>query len=345
MEKQILELSWATIARIVFTFFVLYLVFLIQDILILAVFGLVISIVFEVPARILSKYVARPLAVFFLYTAVFVTLSFLIYIPASSIVKEVGNFIDLFPLYFEQVSPPLRKLGIEAFRDIQNFVSSLEGLVSVITSNVLNVLFSIFGGISSTIFVVSMALFLSLEGSEIKNALSMFFPDRDKALVEELWARAEKRVGFWFLRVVAGCLFLGVSFYISLFFLGTNYPLSLALVGGIANFVPLVGPVLATLVIFMILALDSLSSALFGVLIYAALQQIENNIVSPLLAKRFADLSPVLVLVALAAGGKLFGLLGAVLMVPLVGVVVEFVTGFLHARRGKTSIEITENLE
>ena len=64
MEKQILEISWSTIARIVFTFFALYLVFLIQDILILAVFGFVISIVFEAPIRILSKRINHSLAVF-----------------------------------------------------------------------------------------------------------------------------------------------------------------------------------------------------------------------------------------------------------------------------------------
>ena len=344
MEKQILEISWSTIARIVFTFFALYFVFLIQDILVLTVFGLVVSIVFEAPTRLLSKYIARPLAVFFLYAAVFAVISFLIYIPASSIVKEVGSFIKLFPLYFEQVSPPLHKLGIEAFKDIENFVSSLESIVDIMTSNVLNVLFSIFGGISSTIFVISIALFLSLGGGEIKKALCLLFPEKDKALVEELWVRAEKGVGFWFLRIIVGCLFIGVTSYISLLLLNANYPLSLALLAGIANFVPLIGPVLATLIMFMVLALDSLSGALFGVLIYTVLQQVENNIVGPLLVKKFVNLSPVLVLVALVAGGKLFGLLGAVLMVPLVGIIVEFTTGFLQARKEKISIEIVEKL-
>jgi len=88
--------------------------------------------------------------------------------------------------------------------------------------------------------------------------------------------------------------------------------------------------------------LDSLSGALFGVLIYTVLQQVENNIVGPLLVKKFINLSPVLVLVALAAGGKLFGLLGAVLMVPLVGVIVEFTMGFLQARKEKIPIKIVE---
>jgi len=340
METQTLEISWRSIFRIVITFFALYTVFLIQDILLLSVFGLVIAILFEAPIRILSKKMPKGLAIIFLYSSVLVLLSFLIYLPASSLVDETKEFINLFPVYFEQIAPPLRKLGLHAFEDINSFIAAMEKTADVLSSNVLNVLFSIFGGVASTIYVLSIAVFVSLEGDNLRKTLSLFFSREDKKFVERLWLRSEKKVGFWFLKIIIGCLFLGIASYISFLVLDTDYPLSLALLAGVFNFIPIVGPIIATFIIFMVLALDSLSKALLSVLIYGVLQQIENNIVGPLLARKFAKLSPVLVLISLAAGAKLFGLLGAILMVPLVGVLAEFSKGFFERRQERSNVEV-----
>lgn len=344
MEERTLEISWLSIFKVVLVFFGLYTVFLIQDILLLSVFGLVIAILFEAPVRELSKRIPRWLAVIFLYAFTFTLLCFLIYLPASSLVAEIREFVNLFPVYFEQLAPPLRKLGIKAFQDMENFVKAMEQAVEVLSSNILHILFSIFGGIASTVFVVSIAAFVSLEGDKLEEVLALFFSERDRDFVQGLWRASEKKVGFWFLKIIVGCLFLGITSYFGFLIIDANYPLSLAFLAGVANFVPIIGSALATLVIFMVLALDSFSKALFGALIYAVLQQIDNNILGPLIVKKFAKLSPVLVVISIAAGGKLFGLLGSVLMVPLVGVVVEFGKGFLKRRRNhlEKRIEVKE---
>ncbi len=339
-EHQTLEVSWEAILKIILTFFTLYVVFLIHDILILSVFGLVITILFEAPARALSRRMPRWMAVVFLYLATFVVLSFLIYLPASSLVAEIRQFIELFPLYFEKVSPPLRRLGLKAFEDLENFVKYLEQVASVISSNIFSVLFSIFGGVASTIYVISISFFLSLEGDQIEKVLVLFFPKKDRKFVFSLWNRSEKKVGYWFLRIVLGCIFLGFGSYVSYRFMGVENPVSLAVLGGAANFVPMIGPALGVVGIFLMLAIDSVSEAFLGALIYLLLQQIEDNILAPFLFKKFTGLSPVLVLVSLTAGGKLFGVLGAVLMVPLVGVVFEFVKGILERRRERLDAEL-----
>ncbi len=323
-----MELSWGAILRLVLVFFAAYLVFLVQEILILAVFGLVIAMLFEGPIKKLSRFTSRPLATVFLYVATFALLSFLIYLPISSLVEEIKDFLNLFPVYFEQVSPPLRRLGFDAFKDIETFTTYLEELAGVLRSNILNVFFSFFGGLASTVFVLSIALFISLEGKEIEDALVVAFPERKRKWVKKVWDRAEKRVGFWFFKIIIGCIFLGVTSYTSFLLIGIDYPLSLGVLAGIADFIPMIGPAVSSIAIFMIVSLDSLPRAILAVAVYFILQQIENNIIGPLLTKKLVGLSPVLVLVSLAVGGKLFGLLGSILMVPLVGIIVEFVKAF-----------------
>lgn len=333
MEEKSFSISWTTIFKVAAVFFAAYLVYLIHDILVLSVFGLVISILFETPVRLLEKKMPRALAILFLYIFVFVVISLLIYLPATQVVAEVGQFIKFFPLYFEQISPGFRILGIEAFKDLDNFTQAIEQMAQVMTSNVLNVLFNIFGGISSTIFVISMAIFLSLEKNSVQNALALLFSEQDRRFIQSLWRRSQKNVGFWFLRTFIGCLFIGLISYIAFLILKAGYPLSLSIIGGALNFVPIIGPVLAGFLIFIVLALESLPKALIGLLIYVIVQQIENNILSPMLSKKMTGISPILVLISLAAGGKLFGILGAILTVPLMGIIVEFVRGVLERKR------------
>jgi len=333
-----LELSWSAILKVTTVFFAAYLVYLIHNILVLSVFGLIISILFEAPIRLLEKKVPRTLAIAFLYIFIFSIISFLIYLPASRIVTEAKNFIKLFPLYFEQFSPALRGLGIEAFKSLDAFIQTLESIALTTTSNIFNVFFNIFGGITSTIYVISIAVFFSLEGKSIENALILFFSEKDKRFINNLWRKCEKKVGFWFLKTMLGCLFISIATFISLLVLRANYPFSLAIIGGAFNFVPVIGPVLASLLIFVVLAFDSLPKAIIGLLIYFIVQQIENNIVSPMLSKKLTGLSPTLVLISLAAGGKLFGILGAILTVPLIGIIVEFAKGILERRREEAGV-------
>lgn len=345
MEQATLEISWGTILKIIIVCFAFYIVFLIKEILILSLFAFVISMLFDEPIRLLERRISRPLAVVFLYLLVFTGFSLLIYFPATSIISEVRRFIGLFPFYFEQFSPPLRRLGVEAFEDMENFIGALEKIVQGMTINILNVLFSVFGGIASTLFVISVAIFLSLEGKNIENVLVLLISGKDEEFIRSLWRRSQRNVGFWFLKSVIGCIFLGIASYIAFLLLGINYPFSLALIGGSFNFVPFIGPFSAIFLMFIVLALDSWSKAFFAVLIYIILQEIENNIISPLITKKLVGLSPVLVLISLTAGGKLFGILGAVLTVPLMGVIIELTKGFLERKKGiRIRIEDSQSL-
>ncbi len=338
MEEKSFSISWITIFKVAAVFFAAYLVYLIYDILVLSIFGLVISILFEAPVRLLEKKMPRWLAILFLYVSIFVVISLLIYLPASQVVAEISQFIKFFPLYFEQISPGFRILGIEAFKDLDNFIQAIEGIAQTMTSNILNVLFNIFGGISSTIFVISMAIFLSLEKNSAQKGLTLFFSEKDRRFIQSLWRRSQRNVGFWFLRTFIGCLFIGLISYAALLILKAGYPLSLSIIGGALNFVPIIGPILAGFLIFIVLALESLPKALIGLLIYIVVQQIENNILSPMLSKKMTGLSPILVLISLAAGGKLFGILGAILTVPLMGIIVEFIKGILERKREEIGV-------
>ena len=86
---------------------------------------------------------------------------------------------------------------------------------------------------------------------------------------------------------------------------------------------------------FIFTGLDSWTKAVFILIAFTLLQQIEGNIISPILTKKFVGIPAVLVLVALLIGSQLWGILGAILAIPLAGVIFEFLRDFLRKRKNE----------
>ena len=103
----------------------------------------------------------------------------------------------------------------------------------------------------------------------------------------------------------------------------------LAILAGLADIVPIIGPIIAGALMGTVVALSSLTQALFVVLAFVVIQLLENNLLFPVLFKKFMGVSPVLVLIALAVGGRLWGVSGAILAIPLAGVFFEVLKDYL----------------
>ncbi len=333
-NQNTLDISWEAIFKIFAAAVCFYILFLIKDIIIWFIFALIVSILFN-PAIdwLQKKRVPRVVSVVFIYLAIFGILTYLIYTFTPLFVSEIKNIPSLLPQYFEKISPLFRDLGVKAFDNADSFVGILGEDLQAITSNVFNAFFAIFGGIFSTMFVVTMAIFLSLEENVIEKSLILFFPKKQERYVLNLWTRCQKKVSGWFLTRVIASLFVGSFCYIAFWMLDVEYPFSLGLLSGVLNFIPIVGPVITSVLIFFIIVVSSFPKAVFALIAFTLIQQIENNILTPVVSQKFVGLSPVLVLAALSIGCVLWGILGAILVIPLVGIIFELVKDFLEKRK------------
>ncbi len=333
-KEHLIDISWYTILKLAVLFFTVYLIYALKDILILTLFSLVISILFEPPIRFLEKAkVPRGLAVVFLYLSSFVLFSLLLYLPLASLAQELKNLIVFFPYYFERFSPPLRALGLEAFEDVQTFIQNIEGTARTLSKSFLALASSLFGGLSSTLFVLTISIFLSLEGKAIERNITLLFPKKEEKYILSLWRKTEHTVAMWFVKLALSSVFVGVLSYVGFWALRIKYPLSLAVLGGLLNLIPLIGPTIALFFILLLGLFDSVAKALLASLIFVVVQQIENNIFTPLITKKLIDISPTMVLIGLAVGFKLFGLIGGILTIPLIAMILEFARGLLEKKR------------
>jgi len=114
----------------------------------------------------------------------------------------------------------------------------------------------------------------------------------------------------------------------------------LGLTAGVFNFIPYLGPAISGILLFLIIFPIDVLKAIFVLVAFILIQLVEGNILSPILMKKIVGLPPVLVLVALVIGGKLWGLMGAILAIPLVGILFEFVREFLQKRKEKEAMVV-----
>lgn len=342
MNSRVLDISWGSIVKLTVAFFSLYFLYLLRDILVWVIFGLIFSVLFNPAIDFLSrKYFPRVLATVLIYVIVFGVLGLTIYLTAPLFLTEINQFSQIFPQYFEKVSPFLRGLGIEAFENFESFSQTFEQGLSQASANIFSAVGTVFGGILSAVTIFAIALFLSLEEKGIDKIIGILTPKRYEAFALNLWARSQKKVGGWFGARIICCLFVGLMTFVTCYALNIKYATSFGFMAGVLNIIPIIGSIIPAILIIVLVALTSWTKAMFFLIAFIIIQQIEGNILTPVLTKKFIGLPPVLVLVAVMAGAKLWGIMGALLAIPIAGIGFEFLRDFLKKRKEeKEKVEV-----
>lgn len=333
-QQPTFNISWGIIFKIVVAIIVLYILYLIKDLVVWFIFALVIGILFSFVIDFLEKKrIPRIAATVILYFGVFAAIGFFVYKTAPVFLSEIQGFTQNLPQYLQRISPFFERLGIETFKTTEALTKTLQVNLEEAGQNIFSALFAIFGGIWATVFIIFLAFFISLEKNFGERVLETISLKSHKNYLLNLWQRSKQKVSGWFISRVIGALFVGSLTYLILRILNVEYAFILSLMAGILDFIPIIGPLIAGLIIAFIVALISLFQAGFVLVAFLIVQLLENNLLLPLLFKKLTGLPPVLVLVAIAVGVKLWGVLGAILVIPLAGVIFELLKDYLAKRK------------
>lgn len=338
-NNKVLDISWETILKIATAVLVIYFLYLVRDVLIWIIFALIISILFNPAINFLrKKHVPRPLAIIFIYVSVFGILGLSIYLIAPIFISEIQQFSQTFPQYFEKLSPVLKGLGIEAFDSLEGFTWAIERWLVGASANIFSAVGAIFGGIFSTVTIFAIAAFFSLEERGTERMIAILSPKKYEAFVLNIWERSQKKVSGWFGARILASLFVGLMTFVACYIFDIKYAISFALFAGVFNFIPIIGPIITGIIITIFVALTSWTKAIFILIAFIIIQQIEGSILTPILTRRFVGLPPALVLIAVIVGGKLWGVLGAILAIPIAGILFEFLRDFLKKKKDEKAI-------
>jgi predicted PurR-regulated permease PerM len=191
------------------------------------------------------------------------------------------------------------------------------------------------------LFTLVLALYLTIDGERIRNYLIGFLPDDRHAQTLRItegigirlgaWARGEALLGV----IIGGMTWLGATV------IGLPYAAALALIAGVGELVPTLGPIIAAIPLIAVGLLSSPLQGLLALVLAVMVQQLENNFIVPRVMSHAVELHPVVVMLAILAGGELLGIPGALLAVPVVAglsvIIEEFQREHLSGSLEKTA--------
>jgi predicted PurR-regulated permease PerM len=168
------------------------------------------------------------------------------------------------------------------------------------------------------LFTVVLALYLTIDGERIRRYLIGFLPADRHTQALDVSERIGLRLGAWARGEALLGAIIGAMTWVGALLIGLPYASALALIAGIGELIPTLGPIIAAIPLIAVGLLSSPLQGLLALLLAILVQQFENNLIVPRVMSRAVDLHPVAVMLAILAGGELLGIPGALLAVPVV---------------------------
>ncbi|MEK7597120.1 MAG: AI-2E family transporter [Patescibacteria group bacterium] len=305
---QKIEISSKTI---VFTIgFILFLgvIWLIKDLIFSLFIAFIIAGALRQPVDFLeTKKIHRSISSFIVYS-IFVFVIF--YLFALIIPPLAGEIIILFknlPNIISKVLPTLSSNFNLNF--LSNNIPSLANeTINLIKSAFSNVIF-----VTSTLF---FGFYFLLEKNLAQRLLGNFFDDMELNKISLISERAQKRMSSWFWGEIILMIVVGTMTYIGLSIIGVKYVLALAVLAGLLEIIPNLGPIISSIPAILIGFSNLPILGVYCAILYLIVQQLENNLIVPIVMKKATGLHPIVTLIAMVIGGKVAGIMGVLLAIP-----------------------------
>jgi predicted PurR-regulated permease PerM len=188
------------------------------------------------------------------------------------------------------------------------------------------------GGVVSFFSWLILTAYFILDGERAFRWFLSLFPASRRPRLQETAIRADQRVSKWLLGQALLMLILGTLSLIVFGLLRVKYFYALAVFCGMANIVPIIGPIVSVGLAVIVAAFDSWTKALGVLIFYLVYQQLENAFLTPKIMKSTVDLPALAVIIALAMGGSMAGVLGALVAVPTAALIAVIIDEYVVKR-------------
>ncbi|MEX2535257.1 MAG: AI-2E family transporter [Trueperaceae bacterium] len=311
-------------------------------VLLLAFASILLAVVLRAPTGVLVRRTGMPDRVAFALVLLLLLLSFAGFglIVGPQVLTQAGEFTDRVPQIFEDARSYLgsRPWGRWLVDRISGGGSDGVGggAVSAVAPSLGGATRSITTTGAHLALVGVLAIFLAANPTMYRRGLVRLFPASQQQRAAEVVDELGRTLKAWMVGQLALMLITGVLTGIGLVIVGVPLALALAFFVGLMEFIPFIGPILGFIPIVMMAATQGGSALLWVLILYLGVQQLEGNLLTPLIQQQAVALPPALTIAGVFLGGSLFGLLGAILGTPLVAVIFVLVKMlYLHDSLGQ----------
>jgi len=292
-----------------------------SDVLLLAFGSILVAIILSAFAEVLVRYLRVPERWSLALASLLIFVGFLglIALFGVQIRSQFANVVERLPLAIDSFS---KELG---FGPVTDDVSQMLSEVTAgsLAARVAGIGGTLLGALGNLLLVVISGLYIAAAPRLYAQGLVKLFPIHHHEKVESALSASGQALKLWLMAQMIAMACVAVLSSLAYWLIGLPSPYALGLIAGLADFIPFLGPILGALPAVLIAFTISGETALWTVLAALVIQQIEGNVISPLVARSVISIPPALALFAIVVGGVLFGTLGLVFGFPLA--VVAFV--------------------
>jgi predicted PurR-regulated permease PerM len=327
-RKVVIEFSFKTIFWVMAVVFSLWLIVTLKDVLMTILLSFILAMaVTPLVDYLQRKKVPRTISVIAVIVTIIGIISLAVRLILPPFVEQLTNILNnrteyvlKITGYLQHLSPVLRD-NLTVF--LNNFIGSfgslnLNGIVSGAKG--------VFNGIIELVLILVLTFYLLQSNKGVEGAVVSYVPRQHQKRVLSIYRKIANKMSHW----MRGQIFLSIIiFLINLVGLGilkVEYALTLAIISGLLEVLPIIGPIVAGGLAVLIALTQSPLLALIVFAWFVLVQQAENHILVPQVMKKSLGLNPIAVIIAIVIGGKLLGIVGILVAVPVaaaIGVLFE----------------------
>lgn len=303
---QRVEISYKTILFTIAVLIALWLLIQIKDIVFLVALAIIAASGLRAPVDGLeSLKMPRIVAILIVYAALIAIVFFTVAGIAPILGRETERLVLVLGKFMENGSP---YIDISPTR-LTDQIASLSG-------NIVKATFGIVSSLVNVFTFFALTFYMLLERRHLRVFMRNLLGEEYKERIVQVMLKIEDRLGAWIRGELSLMIIIGLMTYIGLILLGIDFALPLAILAGLLEIVPMVGPIISSIPAILVASLISPWLAAAVALLYFIVQQIENHLAVPLVMKRAVGVPPMVSIISILIGARLAGFVGAILAVP-----------------------------
>ncbi len=327
-RKVVIEFSFKTILWVLSALLVVWLTVTLKDVLVSLLLSFILAMAISPLVDYLEKKkVPRSISVGGVILAVVGLIYLIIRLVLPPFVSETTNlianraqYITTVTSYLEHLSPTLRDSATNTMNNFFNSFSNIN-LGGVITGAK-----GFFNGLLEATLVFVLSFYILLNNKGVEGAVVAYVPKQHQKRVLSIYRKISRKMTSWLRgQVILGLIIFAIDLA-GLMIFKVNYALTLAVVAGIMEVLPYIGPIVSGGLAVLVALTQSPVLGLIVLVYYVLVQQVENHILVPQVMKKSLGLNPIAVILAIIIGGKLLGFIGILISVPVaaaIGVLLE----------------------
>lgn len=315
-----IDISTSSYVRLILILLGLAFLFIIRDVLVLLFITIIIFAGLSPTVNRWSKYLTRPGAVVVVFLLIIAGFSLIFTLLIPPLVSQIQQFSVNLPHYSRELSNVAHSgngLFQQSSKLVVNGLNTVTSHLTNIGQTIFNQTLGVVSGLVAAVTVLVLSFYLLLEQNGLKKFYKGLLAPEYYERLAETTSKITDKLGGW----LRGQLFLmaviGAVVAISLAIIGLPYALALGLWAALTEIVPIIGPWVGAIPAIVVAFAKSPFYGLLVIIIYVVVQQLESNLLVPRVMSKAVGLNPIIVILALLVGDKLFGLTGILLSVPL----------------------------